>query len=117
VAENNSVADPVKLSVSSRIGLVKARLFQSGRGRFNADHRSLGPIPADRHRMGRGRSRRQQWLDSFVAASMRRRTIVKPGDKIPIQGLEALVVASDGKLLDKPVKGGGRNPLCATERN
>src|SRR4030095_7484636 len=34
----------------------------------------------------------QQWLDSFVTASMGRRSIVKPGDTIPIQGLEALVV-------------------------
>jgi competence protein ComEC len=56
----------------------------------------------------------QQWLDSFVNASKGRRTIVNPGDKIPIAGLEALVVASDGKLLDQPVKGGAPNPLCAT---
>lgn len=56
----------------------------------------------------------QQWLDSFVNASKGRRTIVNPGDTIPIAGLEALVVASDGKLLDQPVKGGGPNPLCAT---
>jgi len=47
----------------------------------------------------------QQWLDSFVNASQGRRTIVNPGDTIPIAGLEALVVASDGKLLDRPVKG------------
>jgi competence protein ComEC len=56
----------------------------------------------------------QQWLDSFVTASKGRRTIVKAGDTIPITGLEALVVASDGKLLDRPVKGSGPNPLCAT---
>jgi competence protein ComEC len=56
----------------------------------------------------------QQWLDSFVNASKGRRTIVNAGDTIPIKGLEALVVASDGKLLDRPVKGGGPNPLCAT---
>jgi competence protein ComEC len=56
----------------------------------------------------------QQWLDSFVTASKGRRTVVNAGDTIPIEGLEALVVASDGKLLDHPVKGGGPNPLCAT---
>jgi competence protein ComEC len=56
----------------------------------------------------------QQWLDSFVNASKGRRTIVKAGDTIPITGLEALVVASDGKFLDQLVKGGGPNPLCAT---
>jgi len=56
----------------------------------------------------------QQWLDSFVTASKGRRTVVKAGDTIPIAGLEALVVASDGKFLDRPVKGGRPNPLCAT---
>src|ERR1700687_5402647 len=40
----------------------------------------------------------QRWLDSFITASMGRRSIVKPGDKIAIQDLEVLVVASDEKL-------------------
>jgi len=55
----------------------------------------------------------QRWLDAYRTASSGRRTIVKPGDRIPIKGLEALVVASDGKLLDEPLNGGGPNPLCA----
>ena len=38
---------------------------------------------------------------------------MKAGDQIPIKGLEALVVSSDGKLLAKPLSGGGPNPLCA----
>ena len=57
----------------------------------------------------------QKWFDNFRNASTGKRTIVKPGDRIPIKGLEALVVSSDGKLLDKPLSGtGGVNPLCAT---
>ena len=55
----------------------------------------------------------QRWLDTYRTASSGKRTIVKPGDRIPIKGLEALVVASDGKLLDKPLNGDGPNPLCA----
>jgi competence protein ComEC len=54
----------------------------------------------------------QKWLDSFRAASGGKRTIVKPGDRIPIKGMEALVVTSDGKLLEKPLSGGGPNSLC-----
>jgi competence protein ComEC len=54
----------------------------------------------------------QKWLDSYRAASAGKRTIVKPGDRIPIKGFEALVVSSDGKLLDKPLGGGGANALC-----
>src|SRR5262245_30197822 len=56
----------------------------------------------------------QKWLDSFRAASTGKRTIVKPGDLIPIKGLQVLVVASDGKFLEKPLKGGAANAMCAT---
>jgi beta-lactamase superfamily II metal-dependent hydrolase len=55
----------------------------------------------------------QKWLDSYRAAAAGKRTIVKPGDRIPIKGIEVLVVSSDGKLLDKPLTGGGPNALCA----
>jgi len=55
----------------------------------------------------------KKWLDSYRTASAGKRTIVKPGDRIPIKGFEALVVSSDGKLLDKPLAGGGPNALCA----
>src|SRR4029453_11256601 len=52
----------------------------------------------------------QKWLDSYKAASAGKRTIVKPGDQIPIKGLQVLVVAADGKLIEKPLSGGGPNP-------
>jgi competence protein ComEC len=55
----------------------------------------------------------QQRRDGYKAVVGDKRTIVKPGDKIPIKGFDALVVSSDQKLLDKPVNGGGANPLCA----
>ncbi len=59
----------------------------------------------------------QKWLDSYKSASAGKRTIVKPGDMIPVKGIQALVVAADGKLIDKPLKGGGPNPLCAEAEN
>jgi hypothetical protein len=55
----------------------------------------------------------QTWLDSFRTASAGRRTVVKPGDHIPLKGAEVLVVSSDQKLLSRPVSGGGPNALCA----
>ena len=40
---------------------------------------------------------------------------VKPGDTIPIQGMEVLVLASATKVLTTPLQGAGAaNPLCAT---
>lgn len=55
----------------------------------------------------------QERLDGYKAAAAGKRTIVKPGDEIPLRGVQALAVASDGKVLPKPVNGGGPNPLCA----
>jgi competence protein ComEC len=55
----------------------------------------------------------QQRLDGYKAVAGNKRTIVKPGDKIPVKGFDALVVTSDRKLLANPVNGGGPNPLCA----
>ena len=38
---------------------------------------------------------------------------VKPGDKIPIKGLDVEVVAAGGAAITKPLRGGGApNPLC-----
>src|SRR6202521_3466295 len=34
----------------------------------------------------------QQWLDSYRTASAGKRTIVKPGDEIPLKGIQAVVV-------------------------
>jgi beta-lactamase superfamily II metal-dependent hydrolase len=56
----------------------------------------------------------QKWYDSMRTVSAGKRTIVTPGDKIPIKGVDVLVVASDHTLLPKPVNGGGPNALCAT---
>ena len=55
----------------------------------------------------------QKRLDGYMAVAGDKRTIVKPGDKIPVKGFDALVVSSDRKLLANPVNGGGPNPLCA----
>ena len=41
-------------------------------------------------------------------------TVVKPGDKIPIAGLDLRVVASAGEVLKSPLPGAGKpNPYCA----
>ena len=59
----------------------------------------------------------QKWFDNYMGACRDKRTSVKAGDKIPIKGIEAEVVASNGQIIDK-VKGGGKpNPLCAGAEN
>ena len=55
----------------------------------------------------------REWYDSYTTASAGKRTILRPGDKIPLKGAQVLVVAADEKMLARPVNGGKRNPLCA----
>ena len=59
----------------------------------------------------------QKWLDSYKAASAGKRTIVKPGDQVPLKGVQVTFVSADHKLLAKPLSGGGPNPLCADAEN
>ena len=41
-------------------------------------------------------------------------TVVKPGDKIPVAGLDWLIVASAGQVLKTPLPGAGKpNPYCS----
>lgn len=46
--------------------------------------------------------------------SKARHTVVKPGDRVPITGIDFRIVTSGGQALKKPLAGGGRpNPACA----
>jgi beta-lactamase superfamily II metal-dependent hydrolase len=59
-------------------------------------------------------------VQSFDAAyqeltAKAKRTIVKPGDRLPVTGLDWRIVTSAGQVLKAPLPGGGRpNPACAT---
>src|SRR4029453_6042654 len=46
-----------------------------------------------------------------------KRIIAKPGDRIPLAGVNVEVISAAGDLISKPVDGaGGANPLCAAEK-
>jgi len=45
-----------------------------------------------------------------------KRLVVKPGDRIPVEGLEVEVVSADGETIAEPLAGAGQtNALCAAE--
>jgi competence protein ComEC len=49
----------------------------------------------------------------LLATGKFKRIRAKPGDVLPIQGLHATVVSSDGALIEKPLTGAGQeNPAC-----
>jgi beta-lactamase superfamily II metal-dependent hydrolase len=53
----------------------------------------------------------QLW-EAYKATSAGKRTIVKPGEKLPLKGVEAVVVAANGATIPKPINGGGPNSFC-----
>ena len=55
----------------------------------------------------------QERLDDYRRVAGAKRTIVKPGDEIPLKGVPVLVVTSEEKQIANPINGGAANPLCA----
>jgi competence protein ComEC len=51
------------------------------------------------------------WSD-YQAISEGKRTVVKPGDKIPLKGMDVTVVSANGVVISKPINGGGPNRFC-----
>src|SRR5262249_54529278 len=56
-----------------------------------------------------------QIFETYLDARSKGRAMeVKPGDSVPVPGLDVKVVSSDGTLITRPLSGGGAaNPLCA----
>lgn len=60
---------------------------------------------------------KQMWEDyqKLVAKEKLNRIIAKPGDSLPLEGLEGRVMSSDGELIEKPLNtngGSGKNAAC-----
>jgi competence protein ComEC len=52
-------------------------------------------------------------LEGYKTVAGDKRTIVKPGDTIPLGGVQVQVVSSEGPVIGKAINGGGPNPFCA----
>jgi competence protein ComEC len=51
------------------------------------------------------------WAD-YKSISEGKRVIVKPGDKIPLKGIDVTIVSANGEVIAKPINGGGPNEFC-----
>jgi competence protein ComEC len=51
------------------------------------------------------------WND-YQAISEGKRVTVKPGDKIPLKGMDVTVVSANGEVIPRPINGGGPNEFC-----
>src|SRR6266851_1279788 len=69
----------------------------------------------NRETSGAGVQNVWQAYQKLLATGKYKHISAKPGEVLPLQGVEARVVSSDGALIDKPLPGaGGVNPTCAT---
>jgi len=97
---------------------------------YHADHAGGVPQLADKIKVGtfidHGPNREadnstdgptQQAYDAYekvLATGKYQHIVATVGQKLPIQGFDATVISSDGKLIDHPLAGaGGQNPFCA----
>lgn len=52
-------------------------------------------------------------FQKVLATTKAKEIVAKPGDRLPIEGLDVTVISSDGKLIQKPLAGAGEpNPYC-----
>src|SRR5262249_36247296 len=93
---------------------------------FHMDHAGGAPQLAERIPIGtfidHGENREDtdkatvgvwQAYQKLLAANKYKRLTVKPGDSLPIKGMHAEVVSSDGNVISKPLPGTGQdNPAC-----
>jgi competence protein ComEC len=53
----------------------------------------------------------------FLAKDNHKRIIAKPGDDLPLKGIEASIVSADGAVIEKPLPGAGAaNPACSNSQ-
>jgi beta-lactamase superfamily II metal-dependent hydrolase len=89
---------------------------------FDVDHRGDVPALAARFPIGHIYDHgdiadpQPEWFKAYDA--VRRKvghTVLKPGDKIPLEGVDIDVVAAAGKFIQQPLPGAGApNPFCST---
>lgn len=52
-------------------------------------------------------------FQKVLASTKSKEVVAKPGDRLPIEGLDVTVISSDGKLIQKPLPGAGEpNAYC-----
>jgi competence protein ComEC len=61
---------------------------------------------------GKGADTMMATFRAAMAASGAKEIVVKPGDTIPLKGLDVKILASNRQLIDAPLKGAAPNALC-----
>src|SRR6185503_6293177 len=82
------------------------------------DHGDIQLAQTDNPRFAQMAEASKQHFEAYVAACDKiGRTILKPGDKLPIKGIDVQVIHAGGKWISKPLPGAGApNPTCSTAK-
>jgi len=119
----NAFRDANRIVAAAKLGRVK-KIDYLVLTHFHTDH--IGGVPqlAQKMQIGtfvdhgenRETSKAAQSLYSEYKTAMgsANHIVAKPGDKIPIKGLDVTAVSSDGNVLSQPLPGAGAaNPYCS----
>ena len=55
--------------------------------------------------------------DGYLSIAEGKRRSMKPGEKVPLKGVQVQAVSSNGEVIAKAINGGRANPLCAGAQN
>ena len=120
-AGNPGDRDPQRIfAVAQMAGLQKIDLLLTTH--FHSDHVGGTPalsklIPVGRY-FDHGDSiettpAAAQLFNAYKSVADGKRATVRPGDRIPLAGVNVEVVSANGAVLAQPINGGGANPFCA----
>lgn len=113
-------AKRIERVVKKEAGLARIDYFLTSH--FHGDHAGGLAALADRVEIGRfvdhgdsvdkdSEGGKALWQSYLKVAGQRRQTM-KPGERLPLKGVELLIVAAHSRFLPSPLPGGGPNPLC-----
>ncbi len=108
-------------SVAQMAGLKKIEYLLTTH--FHGDHCGALPalaklIPIEKYfdhgdSVETGRPAGAELFASYTAVADGKRTTLKPGEKVPLRGVDVTAVSSNGEVIDHPINGGGPNEaLC-----
>lgn len=82
------------------------------------DHGDIRIPKSDDPRMTKSADSARARFEAYAAVRDKiGHTVLQPGDRIPIRGVDVQVIAAGGRLIRRPVAGAGAaNPLCATAK-
>ena len=82
-----------------------------------ADRMKIGTFVDHGPNMENAKSPNEDYADYEKVVARGQHLVVKPGDQIPVKGLDVKVITANGEHISSPLAGAGQpNPLCAAEK-